>query len=124
VALKTVELRDLNNNGSEVTLPGGGGDVPYIPVTTALLQNHPNPFNPTTAIPYDVATAGEVRIEIYDVSGSSVRTLVNEEKGVGRHVAAWDGRDGAGNQVHTGVYFYRMTAPGYTSQAKKMLLLK
>jgi hypothetical protein len=122
-ALKTADLRDLNNNGSEVTLPGGG-ETPYVPVTTALMQNHPNPFNPTTTIVFDVATAGAVRIEIYDVSGSLVRTLVNEEKGIGRHVATWDGRDGTGNQVHTGVYFCRMTAPGYTSQAKKMLLLK
>ena len=124
VQLKTVDLRDLNNNGSEVTLPGTGGETPYIPVTTALLQNHPNPFNPTTTIPFDVAVTGDVRIEIYDVSGSLVRTLVNGEKGIGRHLATWDGRDSAGNQVHTGVYFYRMTAPGYTSQAKKMLLLK
>jgi hypothetical protein len=124
VALKTVDLRDLNNNGSRVALPGGGGETPFIPVTTALMQNHPNPFNPTTTITFDVATAGDVRIEIYDVSGTLVRTLVNEEKGVGRHTAIWDGRDANGDQVHTGVYFYRMTAPGYTSQAKKMLLLK
>ena len=124
VQLKTVDLRDLNNNKSEVVLPGTGGETPYIPVTTALLQNHPNPFNPTTTIPFDVAVTGDVRIEIYDVSGSLVRTLVNGEKGIGRHLATWDGRDSAGNQVHTGVYFYRMTAPGYTSQAKKMLLLK
>jgi hypothetical protein len=124
VALKTVDLRDINNGRDEVTLPGTGVETPYIPVTTALLQNHPNPFNPSTTIAFDVATAGEVRIEIYDVSGALVRTLVNGEKGIGRHVATWDGRDGVGNQVHTGVYFYRMTAPGYTSQAKKMLLLK
>jgi hypothetical protein len=124
VALKTADLRDVNNGRDEVALPGGGGEVPYIPVTTALLQNHPNPFNPTTAIPYEVAVAGRVELAIYDVSGSLVRTLVNGEKGVGRYTATWDGRDGRGNQVHTGVYFYRMTAPGYTSQAKKMLLLK
>jgi hypothetical protein len=124
VGLKTADLRDVNNGRDEVTLPGGGGETPYIPVTTALLQNHPNPFNPTTAIPYEVATAGRVEIAIYDVSGSLVRTLVSGEKPIGRHVATWDGRDGSGSQVHTGVYFYRMTAPGYTSQAKKMLLLK
>jgi hypothetical protein len=124
VGLKTADLRDINNGRDQVTLPGGGGETPYIPVTTALLQNHPNPFNPTTAIAYEVATAGRVEIAIYDVSGSLVRTLVSEEKGVGRYTATWDGRDGTGNQVHTGVYFYRMTAPGYTSQAKKMLLLK
>jgi hypothetical protein len=124
VQLKTVDLRDLNNNKDEVTLPGQGGETPFVPVTTALMQNHPNPFNPTTTITFDVAVAGDVRIEIYDVSGTLVRTLVNGSQGVGRHVATWDGRDGTGNQVHTGVYFCRMTAPGYTSQAKKMLLLK
>ena len=56
--------------------------------------------------------------------GSLVRALVSEEKPAGRYTAEWDGRDNTGNQVHTGVYFYRMTAPGYTSQARKMLLLK
>ena len=124
VQLKTVDLRDINNGRDEVTLPGGGGETPFIPVTTALMQNHPNPFNPTTTITFDVAVAGDVRIEIYDVSGSLVRTLVSGSKGVGRHVTTWDGHDSNGSQVHTGVYFYRMTAPGYTSQAKKMLLLK
>ncbi len=105
-------------------LAAADGEVPYIPAKTALLQNYPNPFNPTTAIAYDVATAGQVRIEIYDVTGALVRTLVNEEKGVGRYTATWDGRDGRGGQVHTGVYFYRMTAPAYRSPARKMLLLK
>ena len=124
VQLRTVDLRDLNNNKDEVTLPGEGGETPFVPVTTALMQNHPNPFNPTTTIAFEVAVSGNVRIEVYDVSGTLVRTLVNESKGVGRHVAIWDGRDSSGNQVHTGVYFYRMSAPGYTSQAKKMLLLK
>jgi len=124
VQLKTVDLRDINNGRDEIVLPGNGGETPFIPVTMALMQNHPNPFNPTTTIAFDVATAGDVRIEIYDVSGSLVRALVNGSKGVGRHVAIWDGHDSNGNQVHTGVYFYRMTAPGYTSQAKKMLLLK
>jgi hypothetical protein len=122
--LQTADLRDITNGRDEVALPGGGGETPYIPVTTSLLQNHPNPFNPTTMIPYEVATAGHVELSIYDVTGSLVRTLVNEEKGAGRYAATWDGRDSNGSQVHTGVYFYRMTAPGYTSQAKKMLLLK
>jgi hypothetical protein len=124
VVLQTADLRDITNGRDEVALPGGGGETPYIPVTTSLLQNHPNPFNPTTMIPYEVATAGHVELSIYDVTGSLVRTLVNEEKGAGRYAATWDGRDSNGSQVHTGVYFYRMTAPGYTSQAKKMLLLK
>jgi hypothetical protein len=124
VVLQTADLRDLNNGRDEAVLPGGGGETPYIPAATSLLQNHPNPFNPTTTIPYELAVAGRVEIAVYDVPGSLVRTLVSDEKPVGRHAATWDGRDGRGNQVHTGVYFYRMTAPGYASQARKMLLLK
>jgi len=123
VALKTVDLRDINNGRDEVTLPGGG-EAPYIPVTTALLQNHPNPFNPTTRITYDVATTGQVRIDVFDCSGRLVRTLVNVWKNGGQYMVEWDGRDANGAQVTTGVYFYRMTAPGYTPQAKKMVLLK
>jgi hypothetical protein len=53
-----------------------------------------------------------------------VRTLVNQHRNVGRYEVEWDGRNASGTPVHTGVYFYRMSAPGYTSQAKKMLLLK
>jgi hypothetical protein len=135
IAITSIEVLDPGNVPFDVvgvdgevqvdcTVAAAGGEVPYIPVTTALLQNYPNPFNPTTTIAYDVATAGRIRIEIYDVTGALVRTLVNEEKGVGRHTATWDGRDGRGSQVHTGVYFCRMTAPGYQSPARKMLLLK
>jgi hypothetical protein len=122
-ALKTADLRDLNNGRDEVALPGAD-ETPYIPMTTALLQNHPNPFNPTTTITYDVAAAGPVRIDIYDVSGRLVRTLVNGSKDRGRYAVEWDGRDTNGAQVTTGVYFSRMSAPGYTSHAKKMVLLK
>jgi len=124
VRIASVDLRDLNNNGDEVTLPGDGGETPYVPVVSGLMQNHPNPFNPVTTITYDVAVSGAVRIEIYDVSGHRVRTLVSGPKDAGRHVIEWNGRDENGSTVHTGVYFYRMTAPGYVSPAKKMLLLK
>jgi hypothetical protein len=122
--ISNADLRDIANRRDEVALPGGGGETPYVPAVTTLGQNHPNPFNPVTTIVYEVAEAGQVRIDIYDVSGRLVRRLVDENRGVGRHTASWDGRDGSGNGVHSGVYFYRMTAPGYTSAAKKMLLLK
>jgi flagellar hook assembly protein FlgD len=95
-----------------------------MPSVSGLMQNHPNPFNPTTTIAYDVAEAGHVTIEVYDVSGRLVQRLVNAHKDAGRHQASWNGRDMNGSSVHTGVYFYRMSAPGYQSPAKKMLLLK
>jgi hypothetical protein len=117
------ELRDLENRGAEVsgTKPGG---TPYMPKSTAVFQNTPNPFNPTTTIAFDVATPGVVTIRIYDVSGRLVRTLTDGERPQGRHTEVWDGRDNRGSAVRSGIYFYRMTAPGYRSPTKKMLLLK
>ncbi len=89
-----------------------------------LRQNAPNPFNPETTIRYDVpAGGGHVTIEIYDVAGRLVRTLVDEPKAEGEKSVEWDGRDGSGNQMATGVYFYRMAAPGVEA-SRKMLLLK
>jgi hypothetical protein len=122
VRLEGADLRDLTNRKEEVEIETQS--EAYVPKVSALMQNHPNPFNPVTRITYDVANAGRVRIEIYDVSGRMVRTLVDEHRGAGRYEVEWDGRNANGTPVHTGVYFYRMSAPGYTSQAKKMLLLK
>jgi hypothetical protein len=121
--LSKADLRDTRNRRDEVAL-GDGGETPNLPSVSGLMQNHPNPFNPTTTIAYDVATAGHVTVEVYDVSGRLVRRLVNTHKDAGRHEVSWDGRDMRGSSVHTGVYFYRMNAPGYQSPAKKMLLLK
>jgi len=90
-----------------------------------LEQNTPNPFNPTTQIAYSVpdGARAHVSLVIYDVTGAKVRTLVNESKGAGRFVATWDGRDDRGSLVRSGVYFYRLTQPGYVA-TKKMVLLK
>jgi hypothetical protein len=123
LAMEKMVLRDVTNHGDEVAA-AESHETPFIPEVSGLLQNHPNPFNPTTEITYDVAVSGEVRIEVFDVTGHRVRTLVSGRKDVGRYVIEWNGKDEKGSEVHTGVYFYRMTAPGYVSPAKKMLLLK
>ena len=94
------------------------------PVVSAMFQNQPNPFNPITTVQYDVAVAGNVTIRIYDVTGALVRTLVDTHRAPGRYTAQWNGLDDRGNGVHSGVYFYRMTAAGYESPTRKMLLLK
>lgn len=90
----------------------------------ALRQNIPNPFNPTTGISYDVPQGGAtVSIRIYDVSGRTVRTLVDGWRPGGTHRVTWDGRDAAGNAVSSGVYFYRMAAGSFV-EARRMVLLK
>jgi hypothetical protein len=87
-------------------------------------ENFPNPFNPTTAIRYVVpAPGGFVRLTVYDLRGRKVRTLVDGEKGAGEHRAIWEGRDDAGRDVASGVYFYRMEIGDYRAE-RKMVLLK
>ena len=88
-----------------------------------LHQNHPNPFNPTTLIEFDLAEASAVRLAIFDVNGRTVRTLVADGRAAGHHTVRWDGRDGAGVPVASGVYFYLLETGGY-EQTRRMVLLK
>ena len=99
-----------------------------IPTETELLRNYPNPFNPETWIPYRLAEDAFVTLTIYDLSGHVVRTL-----DVGHRIASayesrskaiyWDGRNGLGEQVASGVYFYHLSAGDY-SATRKMMILK
>ena len=88
-----------------------------------LLPNAPNPFNAGTLIPYRVATPGPVRLEIYNVLGQPVRTLVNEFRPAGAYQVFWDARDGEGTQVGAGVYFARLRHPE-GMQTRRLLYLK
>jgi hypothetical protein len=88
-----------------------------------LAQNYPNPFNPSTTIAFSIKERGYVELKVYDVGGHLVRELANELRSEGTHAVSWDGRDGNGSPVASGVYFYRLTSPGF-SQTKKMVLLK
>lgn len=97
------------------------GDV--LPAVTALREIAPNPFNPSTRIAFDLATAGPVRVEVFDVRGRSVRRLVAGSLPAGRHDVVWDGRDDAGNVVASGAYVARLVAEG-TVVSRKMQLVK
>jgi tartrate-resistant acid phosphatase type 5 len=88
-----------------------------------LLQNSPNPFNPSTAIKYYIPGATEVAIKIYDILGREVRTLINQQMTGGYHIVYWNGKDSRGEDVASGIYLYRLTAGSY-SDTKKMNLLK
>ena len=97
----------------------GHGMEPY-----GLFQNVPNPFNPMTTISYAVPDGGgHITVEVYDVNGRHVRTLVDEYQGAGAQSVEWNGTDDNGTQMVTGVYFYRMAGPGIEA-SRKMLLLK
>ena len=81
-------------------------------------QNYPNPFNPTTTIEYALPASGYVTLEIYDVLGREVKTLVNDNESAGYHFVVFDA-----SELPSGVYFYRISAGKYTS-VKKLVLVK
>ncbi|MCZ6766301.1 MAG: aryl-sulfate sulfotransferase [bacterium] len=94
------------------------------PVRSLTLgQNHPNPFNPKTVISYQLPEAGFVELMVYDAGGRLVRTLVQENMPAGAKEVTWDGHDDAGNQVSSGVYFYRLTV-GTQTLTRKMVMIK
>jgi len=99
-----------------------------IPAETQLLPNYPNPFNPETWIPFDLAEDAAVEIEIYSEKGTLVRRLPlgYTDAGIYRQqdkAAYWDGRNANGEQIASGVYFYRIQAGDY-NQIRKMVILK
>ncbi|MEE9269160.1 MAG: FlgD immunoglobulin-like domain containing protein [Candidatus Krumholzibacteria bacterium] len=87
-----------------------------------LFQNHPNPFNPSTTISYDVPLRTRVTLRIFDVSGGLIRTLVNGAQPAGRRSVTWDGRDNSGRRVASGIYFYRLHANGFSGTRKMVLI--
>ena len=99
-----------------------------IPEETALLHNYPNPFNPETWIPYQLAHAADVTLTIYDMNGQLVRRLAVGHQAAGMYrsrsrAAYWDGRNHLGESVASGLYFYTLTA-GEFSATRRMLILK
>ncbi len=103
------------------------GDVwtdEVLPAAFALGRNCPNPFNATTKIAYDVpAAGGHVTLRIYEVSGRLVRTLADRVETPGKKTAIWDGHSNQGQRVASGVYFFRMTAPGF-EKTSRMVMMK
>ncbi len=98
-------------------------DLTQRPGEFDLRQNYPNPFNPTTVIEYALPKASFVKIRIYNILGQKVRHLVDEPQEPGYKKIHWDGKDDGGNEVSSGVYFYRIEAGDFV-ECKKMTLLK
>ncbi len=96
---------------------------PAVIRTVSLLPNYPNPFNPETHLRFQVADFGFVELQIFDMSGRLVRTLLREHRPAGTHSVTWNGRDETGRAVSSGVYFYRLNTAGQTL-SRKMLLIR
>jgi hypothetical protein len=107
-----------------ITLPLGVEDNPIVnPVTYALSQNYPNPFNSSTRISYDIPMAGHVQVNIYNIEGRLIQTLVNGNADPGTHHVTWNGLNNNGAAVSTGVYLYSLQAGDFQA-VKKMVYLK
>jgi hypothetical protein len=115
--IKLVEVDAADFDGNMVDL-----SIRELPSTFALAQNYPNPFNPTTTIELALPVASEYNVAIYNIAGQLIRTF-NGYSSPGVVKIEWDGRDASGNQVASGMYFYKANADKF-SATKKMLLMK
>ena len=93
-----------------------------LPTDFALGQNYPNPFNPSTVIPYQIPASAHVRLEVLNMLGQRLATLVDAEQPAGVHMAQWDATDAAGRAVGAGVYIYRLSSGGI-SVSRRMVLV-
>ncbi|MCK9584231.1 MAG: carboxypeptidase regulatory-like domain-containing protein [Candidatus Cloacimonetes bacterium] len=124
VTVENVVVSPQQNTTLNITLAGTAGEDELSPVTaTALKGNSPNPFNPTTTIYYDILEPCNVRLDVYNVKGQKVRSLLNETVKNGRHSIVFEARDDNGIPLSSGIYFYRFNAGKYNA-TRKMLLME
>ncbi|MBT3683870.1 MAG: T9SS type A sorting domain-containing protein [Candidatus Marinimicrobia bacterium] len=112
----------LGTVDNPILLSGKGYSV-VIPESFNLSQNFPNPFNPITEIQYSIPVDSKVVLNVYDISGRLVKTLISNYQSAGYHSVKWDGSNESGIMSSSGIYFYRMTTGEYT-EMRKMILLK
>jgi len=117
---------DLPANVIDLELPQiafKGENINSVPFAFELGQNFPNPFNPTTEINYSLPEAGDVRLDVFNITGQKVSTLINEYQDAGHYTVTWNSRDTHGSRVSSGIYFYRLSAGEYV-ESRKMVLMK
>ena len=114
-------MPDENTTLNFIMTPTSNEDVVEIKVT-ALSANYPNPFNPETTISYDIKDPAKVRLDIFNLKGQLVRTLVNDQQASGRYNVVFTAKDDRGNKLSSGIYFYRLKAGDYTKTRKMMLM--
>ena len=129
VQVRLFDLTDLRRSVGTTTdeagyfaLPLATVGGPALPQDFALGQNYPNPFNPSTIIPYQLPTTTHVRLEVFNLLGQRLATLVDGERPAGAHTAHWDATDAAGRAVGAGVYIYRLSGDGHTVSRRMVLV--
>lgn len=129
---------EVQNINAEITILTNDTDLPVItipihltsvansdlinPAVTALNGNFPNPFNPSTSIRFSLKEAGPVKLNIYNLKGQLVKSLVDSDLSAGNHQVLWNGKDERGASVASGIYLYRMESVGFKATNKMMLM--
>ena len=132
VQVRLFDLTDLRRFVSTTTDEVGHFALPLrafstdrgtaLPTDFALGQNYPNPFNPSTIIPYQIPTSTHVRLEVFNMLGQHLATLVDGERSAGVYTTQWDGTDAAGQAVGAGMYIYRLSSGGLTVSQRMVLV--
>ncbi len=135
-----VELQDPNGtwrpgqpnpgDNSLVTNPGDPNSKPNptsvdnieLPTAYKLLNNYPNPFNPSTRIAFEIPQQEQVTLNVYSINGELIRNLIEENLPAGRFERTWDGKDNSGHIVTSGIYIYRLTAGSFDKSARMILM--
>ena len=130
--MRLFDLTDLRRSVGTMTDETGHFALPLrafstdrgtaLPDGFALGQNYPNPFNPSTIIPYQIPVSAHVRLEVFNLLGQRLATLVDAEQSAGTYTAQWDATDAAGQAVGAGVYIYRLSIGG-TMESRRMVLV-
>ena len=129
VQVRLFDLTDLRRSVGTTTDEAGYFALPLaalgghaLPQGFVLGQNYPNPFNPSTIIPYQIPTTTHVRLEVFNLLGQRLATLVDGDRPAGAHTAQWDATDAAGRAVGAGVFIYRLTGGGHTVSRRMVLI--
>jgi len=118
-SLEDIDTVEITVNDVNAVLETGEG----VPTEYALGQNFPNPFNASTRIEFALRQGGHTKLEVFNILGQNISTLVDEYLPAGSQSASWNGTNATGKVVPSGLYFYRLTAGEYT-EMKKMVLMK
>jgi len=120
-----IELTFNNCGNADIVIVATSADEisNLLPERTALGQNYPNPFNAHTTISFNLQSTENVELSVYNIVGQKIVTLQNSLMNAGEHSVIWDGRDDKGNEIASGVYFYRLSA-GNLTETKRMIFLK
>ncbi|MCP4566315.1 MAG: T9SS type A sorting domain-containing protein [FCB group bacterium] len=110
-------------NGQNSHTTADDNDFVLLPNNYSISQNHPNPFNPATTIDFTLPKQSYVTIEVFNLLGERIRTLLNESKSAGQHAIVWNGTDENNQSVASGIYLYRIMAEDFI-QARQMILMK